>query len=172
MNAANQRPQTCDVLVVEDELLQAREIEHALSRAGLVVRIARNAGEAFALAQAEQPVVAIVDCKLPDSNGFLVAKKFESMCPRTAVILMSGRIDGAPEDLMRATASRAFINKPVPLGALRQAVLKLVRARAFGGDLKPERYGWMLSGIGSPRSSQEINPNDVGGTKMHSPQRK
>lgn len=167
MNTATDRAKSsrCDVLIVEDEILQAREIEHALSRAGLAVRIARNAGEAFAFAQAEQPGVAIVDCNLPDSNGFLVAKKFETLCPGTAVILMSGRIDGASEDLLKATASRAFINKPIPLSALRQAVLRLLRAKAFGGDRPPERHGWMLSGIGSPRSSREIAPGDVGAAK-------
>lgn len=161
------KPSNCHVLIVEDEVLQAREIAHALSRAGLVVRIAQNAGEAFAIAQAEQPGVALVDCHLPDSNGFLVAKKFEELCPRTAVILMSGRIDGAPEDLMRATASRAFINKPVPLSVLRQAVLKLLHAKTFGGDHPPERHGWMLSGIGSPRASREVDLGDVGFVNRH-----
>jgi hypothetical protein len=53
----------------------------------------------------------------------------------------------------------------VPLGALRQAVLRLLRAKAFGDDHPPERYGWMLSGIGSPRSSRETASGDVGAVR-------
>lgn len=156
------KPSTCHVLIVEDEVLQAREIAHVLSRASLVVKIAQTAGEAFALALAEQPGVALVDCNLPDSNGFLVAKKLGELSPRTAIILMSGQIDGAPEKLLQATGSRAFINKPVPLGPLRQAVLKLLNAKAFGFDRPPDHRGWMLSGIGSPRESREVRASDVG----------
>lgn len=145
------QPSRCDVLIVEDEPLQAREIAQSLSRAGLCVEVVHDAVAAFARAKADQPRVAVIDLQLPDSNGFLVAKKFQEISPKTAIIFMSGQVQGVPEALLKATSARAFVNKPLPLRFLRAAVVKLVRAIEFGGDFIPEERGWLLSGIGSSR---------------------
>ncbi|MBS0538401.1 MAG: response regulator [Proteobacteria bacterium] len=147
----------CDVLIVEDEHLQAREMAHALSKASLSVELAPDAVTAFEKAKACQPRVALIDCNLPGSNGFLVAKKFEELSPRTAILFMSGHIDGVPESLLETTHGRAFINKPIPLVILRSAILKLLRNIEFGADYVPERRGWMLSGMGSPRGLKIVS---------------
>jgi hypothetical protein len=41
-----------------------------------------------------------------------------------------------------------FVNKPVPLGALRQAVVKLVRGGDGGRRTQP---GWLTAGVGGTR---------------------
>lgn len=163
MNQVTESPAaTCDVLIVEDEYVQAREVAHALAKAGLTVRIARDAVSTFQEVKTCRPRVALIDCNLPDSNGFLIAQKFQDLSPGTAIIFMSGQIDGVPESLLQATAGRAFINKPVPLGALRSAILKLLRNQEFGADRVPEKHGWLLSGTGSPRAWKNITPDKTG----------
>lgn len=145
------RASGCDVLVVEDERLQAREIAESLARAGIKSVMAHDAASAYIQAVACRPRIAIIDCNLPDENGFVVAKKLEELSPQTAIIFMSGHIGGVPEDLLEATRGRIFINKPIPLGPLRQAVLKLLQKMEAGIDHPPEgKRGWLLSGLGSP----------------------
>jgi len=146
------RTSGCDVLIVEDEYLQAREIAASLLKAGIKVEMAHDAASAYAQSVANRPRIAIIDCNLPDENGFVVAKKLAELSPQTAIIFMSGHVDGVPEALLEATRGRVFINKPVPLGPLRQAVLKLLHGMAAGIDHPPEgKRGWLLSGIGSPK---------------------
>lgn len=147
------RTSECDVLIVEDEPLAATEIAESLSRAGLRVRIAYDAASAVSQTIACPPKVALIDCNLPNSNGvsgFLVAKEFEGISPRTAVIFMSGHIEGVAEPLLEATKARAFINKPLPFGFLQVAIRKLLRDMELGLDHAPEKKGWMLSGLGFP----------------------
>lgn len=146
------RASECDVLIVEDERFQAREIAESLAKAGLKVGMAYDAASACIQAMAGWPRIAIIDCNLPDENGFVVAKKLEELSPQTAIIFMSGHIDGVPESLLEATRGRVFVNKPIPLGPLRQAVLKLLQNMEAGIDHPPEgKRGWLSSGIGSPK---------------------
>ena len=148
---------SCDVLIVEDEFLQAREVGQYLARAGLTIQIARDGAQALTEAKRLHPKVALVDCNLPDTNGFLVAKGIEEVSPQTAIIFVSGRVEGVPETLLRSTKARAFLNKPLPLNILRSAVLKLLRNIDVGADQVPQERGWLLSGIGSSRSLKTIN---------------
>lgn len=147
----------CDVLIVEDEFLQGREVYQYLTRAGLRTQMARDGAGALLEAKRLHPKVAIVDCNLPDTNGFLVAKGIGEVSPRTAIILVSGRVEGVPEALLKSIKARAFINKPVSLHVLRSAVLKLVRDIDVGADRPSQEHGWLLSGIGSSRSLKTIN---------------
>lgn len=146
------RSHGCDVLIVEDERLQAREIAESLAKAGIKSGLAYDAADAYIQAVACRPRIAIIDCNLPDENGFVVAKKLEQLSPGTAIVFMSGHVDGMPEDLLVATRGRVFINKPIPLGPLRQAVIKLLRRIEAGVDRLPETRGWLSLGMGSPRT--------------------
>mgnify|MGYP006205966189 CR=1 FL=1 len=141
----------CDVLVVEDEHLQALEIAEALAKAGIKVCMASDGRSAYMQAVACRPRIAIIDCNLPGENGFFVATKLTRLLPQTAIIFMSGHIDGVPEDLLEATRGRVFLNKPIPLGPLRQAVVKLLHDMKAGFDRLPGKRGWLGSGLGSPK---------------------
>jgi hypothetical protein len=63
---------------------------------------------------------------------------------------MSAGIEGLPERALEEFGILAFVNKPLPLSLLRQAVLRLVRGQPKADTSSPRR-GWLSAGVGSPR---------------------
>ncbi len=141
----------CDVLVVEDDMIQCEEMAGFLGRAGLVVQTAHNGAAGLRQAAAFQPRVALLDYNLPDTTGVQLAEQLRAMLPDTAIILMSGRIDGLSEQTLHSVGIKIFVNKPLPLGALRQAVLKLVRSTPIHQEARHHPGGWFSAGLGGTR---------------------
>ena len=127
---ASQAP--CDVLVVEDDPVQAEEMVGFLGRAGLVVEVAPDGAHAMRMAEILQPRVVVLDYNLPDMTGVIVAERLKLLSPDIAVIMMSGRIGGLSENVLKQLGISVFVSKPVPLGVLRQAVQGLVQASKVG----------------------------------------
>ena len=72
------------------------------------------------------------------------------MLPDTAIILMSGRIEGLSEQTLREIGITVFVNKPVPLSALRQAVLRLVQSGPPKRQAEAQK-SWFSTGVGGQR---------------------
>jgi DNA-binding response OmpR family regulator len=140
----------CDVLIVEDSAIQCNEMAEFLRHAGLDVRTAYDAATALAHATELEPRVVVLDYNLPDMNGVQVAEALRALLPSTNILMMSGRIDGLSEETLQALGITVFLNKPVPLGPLRSAVLRLARASAAGRD-EPQKPGWLAAGLGGTR---------------------
>lgn len=141
----------CDVLIVEDDPMQCIEMQGFLSRADLNVETVRDAASGLARAKAARPRVVVLDYNLPDVNGVQLAEQIRAVLPHTPIIMMSGRIDGLSEKTLADLGITTFLNKPVPLGALRQALVKLVQASAAGRRAAPAQPGWLNAGLGGTR---------------------
>lgn len=141
----------CDVLIVEDETILCEEIAECLGRAGLDVRTAHNGSSALRQAADLQPRVALLDYNLPDTTGVELAARLRTRLPDMAIIMMSGRIDGLSEQILAAVGIKVFVNKPLPLGALRQAILKLVRSAPTDQGAQHRQRGWLSTGVGGTR---------------------
>jgi DNA-binding response OmpR family regulator len=118
----------CDVLVIEDDPVQAEEMAGFLGRAGLVVETAPDGAHAMRMAEILRPRVVVLDYNLPDMTGVIVAERLKMISPDIAVIMMSGRIGGLSENVLKQLGISVFVSKPVPLGVLRQAVQGLVQS--------------------------------------------
>lgn len=140
----------CDVLIVEDDVLQAEEMAGFLARAGLDVRSAHDGTVALRYAPQLRPRVAVLDYNLPDTNGVQLAAQLRAVLPDTAIILMSGRIEGLSEQTLREIGITVFVNKPVPLSALRQAVLRLVQSGPPKRQAEAQK-SWFSTGVGGQR---------------------
>lgn len=115
-----------DVLVIEDDPLQAHEIEAHLQRRGFTVdKLAAGSDSLHNVARID-PKVVIVDYHLPDIDGMTVAARVHRLVPGSAVILVSGRINYVPPEALDSFGVVAFLTKPVNLGALRRLVSRLV----------------------------------------------
>lgn len=141
----------CDVLIVEDSTVQCMEMADFLRRTNLSVETAFDAAAALTSATKFEPRVILLDYNLPDMNGVQLAEALRALLPSTAMLIMSGRIDGLSEDTLRSLGITVFVNKPVPLGPLRQAVMKLVEA-STKGEHAPQAKGWLSTGTGGTRS--------------------
>jgi DNA-binding response OmpR family regulator len=140
----------CDVLIVEDNVMQCDEMADFLARADLLVEKAYDGMTARDKARQHEPRVVLLDFNLPDMTGVQLAEVLRALLPSAAIMMMSGRIDGLSEKTLAALGITIFVNKPVPLGPLRNAVVKLVET-SRDGQGAPVQGGWMAGGVGSRR---------------------
>lgn len=147
---SHRSPFNCDVLIVEDDVTQCQEMAEFIGRAGLDVAVAYGAKAALREAALCNPRVALLDYNLPDATGVELAQKLRAVLPELAIIMMSGRIDGLSEKILEETGITVFVNKPLPLAPLRNAVVRLVRAPPQPREIR-QRRGWIGTGFGGTR---------------------
>ena len=127
-------PETdCDVLIVEDDPAQAEELAHSLSRAGLAVQVLHCGSEALHRVAVIRPRIALLDYNLPDLDGVTVAERIRRLSPETAMLMMSGRIDGLSEPTLRRVGIYSFMNKPIHPGHLLTSLRRMAKVAARTG---------------------------------------
>lgn len=146
----------CDVVVVDDFPELATAIADALRGRGLSTRTALNGEAAVALARNCNPVVALVDCILPDVDGLDLIRQLGEAWPDTTFIAMSGDVGGISEDVARQLRIKAFLNKPLPMRVLAQAVERLVRSSSGRPPEREAPSAWISLGIGSPAGCETL----------------
>lgn len=142
----------CHLLIVEDDMVQCGEMASFLGRSGLTVQMAYTGASALHQAAKYRPRVALLDFHLPDMTGVELAKELRALLPGIAFIMMSGEVEGLTDKTLQEIGIAVFVNKPVPLGPLRQAVLKLVLSPAAGRAAKSDEKSWFSTGLGGRRT--------------------
>ena len=117
----------CDVLLVEDEVDLGALMGSYLARGGLDVRTAHSGSSALLLLENVHPKVAVLDFRLPDTNGVELSQKIIQIVPGLQIIMMSGAIGSLEQALLEKIGVRVFVNKPVPLRSLLRAVVQLMQ---------------------------------------------
>ena len=127
------------ILVVEDEVLIALELEYLLDDLGhRVVGIAGNATEAVALGRSTEPDVALVDVHLVDGPTGIEVARALSLDPRITVLFMTANAKRIPEDFAGALG---VIAKPYSERSVASTLDYVVRHRAGAGALgAPEGF--------------------------------
>ncbi len=113
------------VLVVDDELSMALNMEQILTQAGFAVRTSSTGSEALAALAGEPADAVLLDLKLPDISGMALLERITAEQPGTVVIMVTGfaSIDTAVEAVKKGAAD--FLAKPFPPDEL---ALKLRKA--------------------------------------------
>ena len=107
------------------------------------MRTAHGGASALRLIAWVRPRVAILDYHLPD-----LTEQLRQRFPGLPIVMMSGALSGVETDALRMAGVRVFINKPAPLGPLRQAVVQLLRSAPSTREAnKPKN--WFSGGLGS-----------------------
>ncbi|WP_166243015.1 response regulator transcription factor [Paenibacillus turpanensis] len=99
------------ILLVEDERLLAQTIKTYIKGEGYKVEIAYNGAEATAAFDRVQPILVLLDIRLPDACGIEICKDIRSRS-NTPIIILSGR--NQEEDILRGLGAGAddYITKP------------------------------------------------------------
>jgi DNA-binding NtrC family response regulator len=116
-----------DILLIEDDVLQAHETETHLARKGFTVSKRAGGSDSLHNLARLNPKVVIVDYHLPDIDGMTIATRIGRLAPHAAVILISGRIDFPPPAALDRLGVVGFFRKPINLRALRGLVSELVK---------------------------------------------
>lgn len=121
------RPKPSDILLIEDDVLQAHELEAYFTRKGFTVMKVMAGSASLHNVAAIRPRVVIVDYHLPDMDGMTVATRVRRLAPHAAVVLVSGRIDFVAAEVLDRLGVVAFLRKPVSLRHLRSLVSRLIK---------------------------------------------
>jgi DNA-binding response OmpR family regulator len=111
------------VLLVDDEILFADSLAERLEMRDFEVNVAYNGLSALDLFSSLKPGLVILDLRLPDIDGSEVLLHMKKLAPRTRVVVITGH--GSDEDRKRCLdlGAAAFMNKPVRLAALVEALV-------------------------------------------------
>ncbi len=108
------------ILVVEDEILIALELESLLAEEGHeVVGIAPTSAEAIRMGEDLRPDLAFVDVHLADGPTGVEAARRLAATGETTVLFMTANAKRIPED---CAGARGVISKPYTERGVRQAI--------------------------------------------------
>jgi len=116
-------------LVVDDEPDMCWALERILGRLSIVSGIALDGHKALAVAKRSLPQVALLDAKLPDMDGLVLARKLRAIHPAIWIVLVSGYLygdDPVVQSALEQGLIQGFIEKPFSHAAITSAM-----ARAF-----------------------------------------
>lgn len=124
------------LLIVEDEPLIAADMKAMLEEMGHdVVGIAHNGSAAIALAQREQPDLALLDIRLHgEPDGIAVAMELTGRL-RIPFLFITSHADPATLERVKATRPEGFVIKPFEAADLR-AQITIALARIGSGAAK------------------------------------
>lgn len=126
--------QQVDVLIVDDEKAQCKELAEFFDRLGITSATAENGFAALSAIQRLAPKIALVDVKMPGMSGIELVKHLRTQPVRPArVILMSGHADSVYEANTSGLDVFAVIEKPIPLKVLGNFVRRAIAASEARG---------------------------------------
>jgi two-component system, cell cycle sensor histidine kinase and response regulator CckA len=121
------------VLVVDDEHSIRLFAERALGEAGYEVAVAWDGPEALKIVEAQAPFdVFVIDLLMPTMRGDEVARRIRQMDADAKVLYFTGYSDVLFKEKMTLWEHEAFIEKPVSVKALLEAVSLLLFGHTQG----------------------------------------
>jgi len=110
------------ILVIEDEASLRRSLAIFLGEKGYEVRTAATAAEGLAQLTGFDPMVIILDVRLPDASGLDILRPIKEQAPKTRVIMITAYHD--MDTTIQAMKRGAFdyLNKPLDIDELERSV--------------------------------------------------
>jgi DNA-binding NarL/FixJ family response regulator len=119
-------------LVADDHPAVLEAVSDYLEAAGVrVAGRARNGQEALEKIETLQPMIALVDLRMPKLGGIDVARTVARLHPGTAVILYTGYGDRAQLTEALDAGARGFVLKEAPLDDLVRAIDTVARGDTY-----------------------------------------
>ena len=111
------------VLLVDDEILFADSLAERLAMRDFDVRVAYNGLSALDLFTAHRPPLVVLDLRLPDLDGSEVLMHIMKHDPKARVVIITGHGSEADRKRCLGLGAVAFLNKPVRLQTLVEALV-------------------------------------------------
>ncbi|MAW82530.1 MAG: hybrid sensor histidine kinase/response regulator [Parvularcula sp.] len=128
------------VLAADDSAVNREVVQEALSRLNLKVTLAGNGKEALALAQQQEFDLVLMDCSMPEMDGFeatMAIRAFENHSSRIPVpiVALTAHVAGK-EDAWREAGMDDYLTKPFTLDALGAVLARYLGQNDTGADVK------------------------------------
>jgi sigma-B regulation protein RsbU (phosphoserine phosphatase) len=150
------------ILVVDDEAMNRKILDWALSEAGFQVAAAASGAEAVEAAQARKPDLIILDIMLPGEDGFAVCRRLQAS-PATRdipIIFLSGLSDTGDKVRGLGMGAVDYVTKPfsgAEVVARTRTHLNLRRAR----QALIEEQARRISTIRQAQQSMLVSPQEL-----------
>jgi two-component system, sensor histidine kinase and response regulator len=124
-------------LVAEDNVVNQRLIKRVLEKLGCRVDLACNGYEAVAMARALQYDIVLMDCSMPEMDGYQATAELRSSQPagqhRLPIVALTAH--AMPEDRAKCLAAGMddYLSKPVDTGLVREVLDRWVQPAGTGG---------------------------------------
>lgn len=117
------------ILIIEDELALARNLQTYLTRLGYEVRCTDTAERGIELLDSFRPEVVLLDYHLPGCDGLEALSRIHSLDPQIRIVLITGC--GTTELAVSAMKAGAvdYLSKPLALSELKLLLERLVGQR-------------------------------------------
>jgi DNA-binding response OmpR family regulator len=117
------------ILIIEDEILLAREINRFLHKEGFRCKEAHNGKIALELIHSQKFDLILLNLKLPDYDGLELMRKILSLRSDHAFIILSAK--NSAEDRIEGLNMGAddFLTKPISLPELKSRILAVMRRK-------------------------------------------
>ena len=124
-----------EILVIEDEVVLARNLARALETAGHGTQVCGSGEEGVAIARTSAPDLVLLDLRLPDGSGLEVLARILEISPGLPVIMMTayGTVKDAVEAMRRGAMD--YLQKPLDLGELRLLVDRVLEKQRRDREL-------------------------------------
>ncbi len=118
-----------NVLIAEDNRLQAKILEDRLTKAGYEVRVGRDGAEALELAKRQPPDIIVSDIEMPHMSGHELCRAIKSDAALRSVPLILLSTLSEPEDIIKGLDCGAdnYVTKPYRLAYLISRMESLLR---------------------------------------------
>ncbi len=126
------------ILVVDDEQQNRNYFEEVLTSRGYGVEVAATGDDGFRAALRHPPALVLLDVRLPDANGYELARliRSEERLDEVPILLMSSDPDLAVESRITSAGAAGFLVAPISPNRLLAAVESTTRtgSRALSGQ--------------------------------------
>ncbi len=121
------KPAPARILIIDDDDLNLKMLNEALTARGHLVVAAQAGNEAVEIFARDSFGLVITDLSMPGMSGWQVAREMKRINPRVPVILLSGWAIQQDEQKVRESGVDYVISKPCSLKTLKGAVEEALR---------------------------------------------
>ncbi len=126
-----------DVLLAEDNEVNARLAQRLLEKLGCRVTLARNGREAVAMVEQAPFALVFMDCQMPEMDGFEATREIRKRDRALPVIALTANAMQGDRERCFAAGMDDYVSKPIDLADLRrvlEAHAGRARTRAAASD--------------------------------------